>query len=110
MAKKARSRWYTVAKLFAFVFVVLLGLYFFAPIPGGAPGGSCDSNGLCAQVVDTSGLLLGLGALCFTGIGTISSVILGWRSERRQSAESTLKIAQLEIQLAQARSEAGKVD
>jgi hypothetical protein len=40
-------------------------------------------------------------AFVVSGIGTASTVILGWRSERR---ESKLKIAQLELQLAEARA------
>jgi hypothetical protein len=35
-------------------------------------------------------------------------VILGWRSERRQAAESRLRVAQLELELARARADAGQ--
>ena len=49
-----------------------------------------------------------LGALLFTGLGTVSSVILGWRSERRQAAESRLRVAQLELELARTRADAGQ--
>jgi hypothetical protein len=43
------------------------------------------------------------GALLVSGIGTASSIILGWRNERRQQRESQLRIEQLEAQLTQAR-------
>jgi L-asparagine transporter-like permease len=36
-------------------------------------------------------------------IGSASTIILGWRADRRQSAEFRLKIEQLELQLAEAR-------
>jgi hypothetical protein len=49
---------------------------------------------------------LSLAALCISAVGTVSTVILGWRNERRQSAEFKLKIEQLELQLAQARESA----
>jgi hypothetical protein len=39
-------------------------------------------------------------------IGTSSTILLGWRAERRQSAEYKLKIEQLELQIAEARKKA----
>ena len=42
-------------------------------------------------------------ALVISALGTASTIMLGWRSERRQAQESRLKIAQLELQLAEAR-------
>jgi hypothetical protein len=36
-------------------------------------------------------------------VGTASTVLLGWRSDRRQSQEFRLKIEQLELQLAETR-------
>lgn len=36
-------------------------------------------------------------------IGSASTIILGWRADRRQSAEFKLKMEQLEVQLADAR-------
>jgi hypothetical protein len=41
-------------------------------------------------------------------IGTSSTIMLGWRAERRQSAEFKLKIEQLELELAQARKNAAQ--
>ena len=51
-------------------------------------------------------------ALIVSGIETTSSVLLGWRADRRQSDEFKLKIQQLELQLAEtkATAEAKHVD
>ena len=96
MAARVKSRWYIFAKLFALLFVVV-GLWLF--VFRASPSSDCYN---CATV-DVSPLL-GIGALFFTGLATISSIILGWRSERRQADESRLKIAHLELQLEQARA------
>ena len=45
-------------------------------------------------------------ALIISALGTASTIMLGWRSERRQADESRLKIEQLELQLAEARAKA----
>jgi hypothetical protein len=37
--------------------------------------------------------------LVVSAIGTTSTILLGWRAERRQSEEFKLKIKQLELQL-----------
>jgi hypothetical protein len=45
--------------------------------------------------------------LIVTAIGATSTILLGWRSERRQSDEFKLKIQQLELQLAETKATAG---
>ena len=45
-------------------------------------------------------------ALLFTCLGTTSSIILGWRADRRQAEEQRLKIVHLELQLEEARMRA----
>lgn len=47
-------------------------------------------------------------ALIVTALGTASTVLLGWRDEKRQTAETKLKIEQLERQLAEAKAEMPK--
>ena len=112
MARPGRSRWFRLAIAFALAFVIVLALIFAYAIQGAAPQAGPPLPGPTPAPApppsSSSALLLGLGALCFTGIGTISSVILGWRSERRQAAESRLRVAQLEMQLAQAKADAEK--
>jgi hypothetical protein len=44
--------------------------------------------------------------LLVTVIATSSSILLGWRADRRQSVEYKLKIEQLELQLVEARKKA----
>lgn len=48
--------------------------------------------------------------LVFTvsAVGAASTIVLGWRSERRQAQEFKLKIEHLELQLAEARERATK--
>lgn len=43
-------------------------------------------------------------SLVVSSIGTAFTIFLGWRTDRRLAKESNLKIEQLEIQLAEARS------
>jgi hypothetical protein len=104
MAKPGRSRWFRAAKWLAAAFLLLLAFLAYLALQESAPQG-CEG---CLTVQSNAGLLLGLGALLFTGLGTISSVILGWRSERRQAAESRLRVAQLELELARARADSGQ--
>jgi hypothetical protein len=47
-------------------------------------------------------------ALIVTALGTASTVMLGWRDDKRQTAETKLKIEQLERQLAEAKAERSK--
>jgi hypothetical protein len=47
-------------------------------------------------------------ALMVTVLGTASTVMLGWRDDKRQTAETKLKIEQLERQLAEAKVEMPK--
>jgi hypothetical protein len=49
-------------------------------------------------------------ALLVATIGTASTIILGWRADRRQTEEFKLRIQQLEMQLAEARGKGGKLD
>jgi hypothetical protein len=43
-------------------------------------------------------------AFIISSFGTASTIMLGWRSERRQSQEFKLRIEQLELQLIEARA------
>ena len=43
--------------------------------------------------------------MIFTGIGTISNLILGWRNDIRNKQETTLKIEKLELEIAELKSQ-----
>jgi uncharacterized membrane protein len=45
-------------------------------------------------------------SLLIAAISTVSGTMLGWRTDRRQSAEYKLKIEQLELQVAEAKKKA----
>ena len=90
-----------LALLFAVVPVVIYSIFFLRS----AFSGEICVVGACFSTRDPMPLYLTFGALFFTAIGTISTMILGWRSEKRQALESRLKVAQLELELAKARGE-----
>ena len=52
---------------------------------------------------DVAGTMISAGTLLVSTVGTIS-IWLGWRKERRGSREYTLKIQQLEMQVAELRT------
>ena len=68
-------------------------------LPGRPSGPSATDLGMLAVVGS------GLTSL-IASIGTASTVLLGWRADRRQSQEFKLKIEQLEFQLVEARKAA----
>src|SRR5262249_40131758 len=49
-------------------------------------------------------ILIPAGTLLVSTVGAISMIWLAWRSERRESQEYTLKIQQLEMQVAELRA------
>lgn len=107
----APNRWYRAARGFAWTFLIsfvaMLLLAVLSSVLGGgraAPGG----GSALAPTLDIPAyaLVVSICAFFVSAFGTASTVILGWRNERRQAAESRLKIEQLELQLAEARRSA----
>ncbi len=47
---------------------------------------------------------IALFTMIFTGIGTFSTLILGWRNEIRNTTETKLKIEKLELEIAELKS------
>lgn len=98
------SRWRRASRLFAWALLIsFLGLTLAvtfgvqAPSSSG-PGGETTQGPALAIIVS-------VGALFVSALGTASTVLLGWRSDQRQAVEAKLKIEQLELQLEQARRE-----
>jgi len=116
---KVINRWYRTAWILAGVFAVSTLIFFGwfslgAPMATPAPVVTASSQGATSarnpvpdeQNGQTSALIVpfvSLGTMLLTAIGTTSTVLLGWRSERRANREFTLKIQQLEVQMAQIR-------
>jgi hypothetical protein len=48
-------------------------------------------------------VLIALAGLLISTVGTVSALLLSWRSERRQAEEFLLRIEHLEIELSEAR-------
>ena len=77
--------------------VALLVLFGYATwtIKGPQPPGPPDPAAAGADWT----ALLSLGTLLITGVGTLSTVLLSWRVDRRQAREFELRIRELEHQL-----------
>jgi H+/gluconate symporter-like permease len=100
------GRWYRASRTFwllcqislaaAFLTFVyaMATMRFYAP-PGPPPGGP--------QEIAAIALLVSIAAFVVSFVGTVSTLVLGWRAERREAVESRLRIAQLEKQAADAR-------
>ena len=95
------NRWYRTARILAVVFVIstVLTIFWFilfggyAAAPNAAAGHeSGEMNALLIPIVS-------LGTMLLSAIGTGSTVVLGWRSERRANREFTLKIQLLEAEM-----------
>jgi hypothetical protein len=84
-----------VALIFSFIMFMLFGV--------AGPPNILES---VLQWVPLLTVLVSFLALVISSLGTASTIMLGWRSERRQAEESRLKIEQLELQLADVRAKA----
>jgi hypothetical protein len=100
MARPLSSATYRLAIIFAVLVFVSTGiviLYVTTTILPHLYGGSdlvpFEMNPL-AGIISVLTLLV-------SAIGTASTIVLGWRAERRQAAESQLKVRQLELDLAE---------
>jgi hypothetical protein len=91
--------WLGLISLFIVVLMVISLIYRQSPPIPGTAGGSGPDAIENAQIITF--LLSSLSTFVAT-IGTASAVLLAWRTDRRQAEELKLKIAQLELQLAEA--------
>jgi hypothetical protein len=98
---------YKLARLFAIVSVlsiIILGVsiglsaYLEPPNPAEETAGGEQDQGSDLPIV------ISLGTLIVSMVGTTSTVLLGWRSDHRDAKEFKFKIEQLEVQLAEART------
>ena len=90
--------WYGLARTSAWVAVVSIVLIVAATLFNGSFGAAGVGPSPPGMVLAISALTLAV-SIC----GTTSSILLGWRAERRQSAEFKLRIEQLERELAASR-------
>jgi hypothetical protein len=88
------ARWFLLAKIFAW-----MGLLSLVAIAAGLFLGAPDINFIARTTIVMASL-----TLVTAMIGAASTIILGWRSDRRQSEEFKLKIQQLELELAEAKA------
>jgi hypothetical protein len=103
MRSNPGNPWYGRALFFAWtVFGSILILVLASVVPFLIAGGRVEGG----QQLSLPALAVGVSActLIVSTLGTASSVILGWRGERRQAAEWKLKIQQLELELAAAKA------
>src|SRR5262245_55233963 len=93
------ARAFGLAKVFAWLGLIALPLILIGnALALSLPAGGADINTIGMLMASISVLTLIVGM-----VGTASTVLLGWRADRRQSEEFKLKIEQLEFQLAEAR-------
>ena len=62
-----------------------------------------SESALIAKALANLALIISVLTFCVSAVGMASTVALSWRSDKRQSQESSLKIQQLELQLAEMR-------
>lgn len=102
------NRWYRAARILAFVFVIstvvtVVWIVLSAGRHSAAAGERSEASALLLPVVS-------LGTMLLSAIGTGSTVVLGWRSERRANREFTLKIRLLEAEMKQGPHRRADVD
>jgi hypothetical protein len=126
----AGNRWFRAARILAAIMFVsllatLLLLYFAVAAPAGEKASyPPTANAVAPNAAEPLpppaplapappsdlplyAFLVSTGAFLVSTIGTASTVILGWRNERRQAAESQLRVAELEAQIAESRRQGG---
>ena len=73
--------------------------------PGPSPETGPPSGWINPATIAVATLPVSFLALIVTAIGTASTVLLGWRNDRRQAEEARLKIQQLERELAKSKEQ-----
>ena len=89
---------FIISSLFSFIIVIRAG-------PSPQPNALRPLSELLA-LAPVLAVCVSFLAFIVSALGTASTIMLGWRSERRQTQEFHLKIQQLELQLAEARAKA----
>ena len=92
-----KNRWYRAARILAFVFLIstvvtIVWVVLSAGVQSAAAGQGGETSALLLPIVS-------LGTMLLSAIGTGSTVVLGWRSERRANREFSLKIQVLEAEM-----------
>jgi hypothetical protein len=93
------ARGFAIAFLLSFVPLIALGAIFAVKLHGGGIEVSNKDN-----LITSITTIMSLVAMIVSAVGTTSTVLIGWRSEHRQSEEFKIKIKQLELQLEEAKS------
>jgi hypothetical protein len=93
------------ARFFAWLGAISIVVFFigmdFSTAPRSPGPGAVDA------IAPIAALISGLTLIVAT-FGTASTILLGWRADKRQNAEFKLKIEQLQLELAEAREKASK--
>jgi len=69
------------------------------------PGNDNSSSNPVADIA-----IIALLTMIFSGIGTISTAILGWRNEIRNNTETKLKIEKLELEIKELKAKEAEKD
>jgi hypothetical protein len=89
--------WYKTARVFAVLLVIffILWMFSFLSFISLLHLGPTEDSVLITELT----AIVSMVGMMVTMIGTASTILIGWRAERRQSEESKLRIKQLELQL-----------
>jgi hypothetical protein len=90
------KRRYVGALIFGGIFILSSAILFTPEYFSGGPPASLTPDPIITWLPVLTAII--------SAIGTISAVLLAWRSDRRNAREQALKIAQLEQQLEAAKS------
>jgi len=93
---KPGNRWYRAARILAFVFAIatVVTIVWVILSAGYHSATAGESGGMSALLIP----VVSLGTMLLSAIGTGSTVVLGWGSERRANREFALKIRILEAE------------
>jgi hypothetical protein len=101
-----RASHYAKTSLWSFGFLVIGILLFFVLTTAKPENGQSKSlidDGFI-RIIPVITVLVSFLTLVASALGTASTILLGWRAEKRQSEEFKLKIKQLELQLFEAQA------
>lgn len=97
---KRRFPWRALAAI-SLIVAVLSGI-FFSTI--WARWGPAETDIAGSSPALSAALVISIVTCCVSTVTSFSSLALSWRADRRQARETDLKIAQLELQLEEARA------
>ena len=101
----------TVLLVLSALFVLVAIIFLEGPLYADYRSGGGAADKIESEQIATASLItIGISflAMMVAAMGTSSSILLGWRADRRQTEEFELKIQQLERKLAKSKAQDGR--